>query len=140
MKQRKLLMRLLRNVMTKTAKWMAVVIVGVSFIFPYIFLLIIPLILFASPTNLPLFSARKHHTRISHKAYEQYLQTIGWKLKRKARLEFDKYKCQHCGRGVTISTAHCHHKHYKSLGNEDIVNDLLTLCWECHGKEHKSWR
>lgn len=61
--------------------------------------------------------------------YEEYIRTELWKNKRRERLIIDDNECQLCcsKEGLQI-----HHKHYNSLGNEDVKKDLLTLCQRCH--------
>lgn len=63
--------------------------------------------------------------------YREYLRSREWKEKRNERLRYDKYKCRECGReAVTV-----HHLTYERLGNEDI-DDLISLCRECHKAKH----
>lgn len=65
--------------------------------------------------------------------YEEYIKSEAWALKRNQRMRKDHFKCAHCGstNGLTV-----HHITYKNLGHENM-NDLITLCWECHKKEHQ---
>jgi 5-methylcytosine-specific restriction endonuclease McrA len=41
----------------------------------------------------------------------------------------DSYKCRHCGNRNGI---HPHHVIYKSHGGKDELNNLITLCHQCH--------
>lgn len=52
----------------------------------------------------------------------------------------DNYTCQNCGTRGTILNAHHHksYKHNKSLRTD--VSNGVTLCVECHKKEHKRIR
>lgn len=70
--------------------------------------------------------------------YKRYIRSSEWKWRKKQRLEIDGYKCAMCGRpenrcrnGLT-----CHHTNYKRLGNENIYEDLVSLCPACHLKIH----
>ena len=78
-----------------------------------------------------------HHIRIKDKKtdYEKYMQSPQWQAKRLKVLKRDNYKCQHCNCVVTHYTAHVHHLSYKYFGNEPLRH-LVTLCRECHRKEH----
>lgn len=52
---------------------------------------------------------------------------------RKRVLERDGHKCVRCGRSFCLQIAH-----YipRSLGGLGIEQNLVTLCLECHTKEH----
>ena len=65
--------------------------------------------------------------------YRQYIRSDEWEKKREERLKKDGYKCQECG---TAKNLEVHHITYERLGNEDI-NDLITLCKECHENIHR---
>ena len=45
----------------------------------------------------------------------------------------DGYRCRHCGDSNGI---HPHHVVYRSHGGKDALNNLLTLCWQCHRATH----
>lgn len=61
--------------------------------------------------------------------YKQYIASKEWKQKRCQRLDFDSNMCAICHGTNNLSV---HHLHYESLGNEDIVHDLITACGRCH--------
>lgn len=63
--------------------------------------------------------------------YNEYLKSSEWKEKRLLVLKRDKFKCQSCG-GIG---QHIHHLSYETVFNEDI-NDLVTLCINCHKSIH----
>jgi len=65
--------------------------------------------------------------------YTEYLQTDHWQRRRTATLERDGYTCQHCG--ATDTELHVHHLVYRGWYNE-LASDLITLCADCHEKEH----
>ena len=74
-------------------------------------------------------------------SYENYEKRVSPEYKRwkKAVLERDGYKCQHCGEENDL---HVHHiksfSKYPELRYE--VSNGITLCKKCHKKEHKSER
>ena len=63
--------------------------------------------------------------------YAQYLASPEWQEKRAKRLALDKYKCALC---PSKNNLNVHHLTYANLGNEDVDNDLITLCRRCHQK------
>jgi len=68
------------------------------------------------------------------KEHSKYLKTDTWAGKREYVLKRDNYTCAICNKyGGRLEV---HHKTYKRHGNES-VNDLVTLCKECHDKHHK---
>lgn len=60
--------------------------------------------------------------------YFHYIRSIEWNGKREERLRIDKYTCQLC----CDSGEEVHHKHYNTLGHEDVMKDLISLCRACH--------
>ena len=68
--------------------------------------------------------------------HEEYLQSEWWKKMREERLKIDGYKCAWCGT-TNQDKLRVHHETYVYLGCED-VEDLITLCDDCHGKLHKA--
>lgn len=63
--------------------------------------------------------------------YNAYINSDVWREKRKKRLEIDGYKCLICDSNEGLEV---HHMTYANLGQEDIKNDLVTLC-----KPHHEW-
>lgn len=61
--------------------------------------------------------------------YRAYIHSKEWKAKREKRLGFDKGICCVCGGEAT----EVHHLTYDRFKNEDL-NDLVSLCHECHQK------
>jgi 5-methylcytosine-specific restriction endonuclease McrA len=45
----------------------------------------------------------------------------------------DNWKCRHCNSRAGL---HPHHLVYKSKGGEDVINNLITLCFVCHEAVH----
>lgn len=72
--------------------------------------------------------------------YHDYIRSPAWKLKRQARLEIDDHKCVVCKRGgIRLEV---HHLHYENFGDEDVQNDLVTVCVKHHHffDEIERWR
>lgn len=59
-----------------------------------------------------------------------------YRQNRMAALKRDGYRCVNCG-GTTNLQAH-HKKHRKIAGSDrnDRLNNLITLCGDCHEHEH----
>lgn len=64
--------------------------------------------------------------------YKDYIQSDEWKQKRKLRLQYDAHRCVNCGSRMGLEV---HHINYDNFGNEDVKNDLRTLCNNCHNKK-----
>lgn len=56
-----------------------------------------------------------------------------WRHKRGERMRLDNNRCCMCG---TYNDLEVHHLHYRNLGREDIIKDLVTVCVDCHKKIH----
>ncbi len=69
------------------------------------------------------------------KAYAEYLNSDKWKEKRAERLKIDGYRCRLCGTGKNLVI---HHVTYVRFGNEDVIQDLITLCKKCHNRVHQN--
>lgn len=89
---------------------------------------------------------------IPQDSYEGYLHSSEWEAKREQRLIKDNYCCRTCGdskaqaksRGSWLEVHHvyngCPYYGYpKPLGSEEMDN-LITLCNECHESITKSVR
>lgn len=48
----------------------------------------------------------------------------------------DNYKCCMCGQTNENTRLQIHHLHYRTLGNENPMTDLATVCPACHEKLH----
>ncbi|RZJ91153.1 MAG: hypothetical protein EOO20_05965 [Chryseobacterium sp.] len=66
--------------------------------------------------------------------YHEYLFSDAWKAKRKLVLERDSHICQACKIAVAVDV---HHHKYDNLFNEPL-EDLQSMCRECHLEFHKS--
>jgi hypothetical protein len=65
--------------------------------------------------------------------YLDYLQSQEWKDIRLKVLQRDRYRCVDCGAKGKLDV---HHTSYKRLFHEDL-DDLISLCRQCHESEHK---
>ena len=81
-----------------------------------------------------------------YSSYKEYLISDEWKELKKRRLEIDSNICQQCKIHITLETSNCHHIHYGNLYNENIEEDLISLCHSCHqiihdhyGKDAKNY-
>lgn len=64
--------------------------------------------------------------------YGYYLQSDHWQALREQALERDNHQCQNCG---TQDDLQVHHLAYGKSGDE-ILEDLVTLCEDCHSELH----
>ena len=65
--------------------------------------------------------------------YRDFMKGKSWKRLRKLVLDRDNYTCRRCG---DQNTHHVHHRTYERFGQERL-EDLITLCQDCHGAEHQ---
>ncbi|MBQ9432954.1 MAG: HNH endonuclease [Synergistaceae bacterium] len=65
--------------------------------------------------------------------YREYLRSERWLSLRNQALKRDGFVCQMCGSGINLRV---HHVHYEHVGTEYEIDDLVTLCEECHSKVH----
>ena len=59
----------------------------------------------------------------------------GYANSRAHALDRDSYTCQHCG--AKNKRLEVHHIKYRSQGGSDDLDNLITLCEDCHHKLHK---
>lgn len=67
------------------------------------------------------------------KDYRKYLQTEHWKELRLQALNRDGFRCSLCGSGARLQV---HHVKYRGKPSESLLEDLETLCRDCHRMEH----
>ena len=60
--------------------------------------------------------------------YNQYTQSISWRVRRKKTLERDGYRCQAC---LENEATEVHHLTYAHAGCEPLF-DLISVCNNCH--------
>lgn len=92
--------------------------------------------LFYSALKRAEFEATHSETyRVFVENYKKYLQSEKWQEVRHRRLEIDGYQCRLCKK--TAKNLHVHHVCYEHLGQPEEINDVVTLCPECHHKIHE---
>lgn len=67
--------------------------------------------------------------------YKNYLFSAKWKAKRLEIYNERRCKCERCKKPLNINEFQVHHKHYKTLFNENN-EDLELICVPCHKKHH----
>jgi 5-methylcytosine-specific restriction endonuclease McrA len=50
-------------------------------------------------------------------------------------LERDRWKCQRCGSSVNLQV---HHLQYRGRLGPDALENLISLCSDCHDDEHRN--
>jgi 5-methylcytosine-specific restriction endonuclease McrA len=50
-------------------------------------------------------------------------------------LERDRWKCQRCGSSVNLQV---HHLQYRGRLGPDALDNLISLCADCHYQEHRN--
>jgi 5-methylcytosine-specific restriction endonuclease McrA len=89
-------------------------------------------------------SHRKGHGGVMSRGEDNPHWEGGAARSRERALERDGYTCQRCGCEVGDGlreksySAEVHHIIPRSAGGPDTLSNLVTLCWECHMKAHKS--
>lgn len=94
------------------------------------------------PQTMPV--PLENSSYIPKEKYMEYLMSNKWKTKRLERLKIDNYECQYCGSEVRsntdeYNTANIHHLNYRRLTNENVEEDLITLCSYCHNSLHEKY-
>ena len=67
--------------------------------------------------------------------YNIYLKTHHWSKKKIRTKKYYKYRCCICAKEKDLQV---HHLNYECLWHENISNDLVLLCKDCHKKVHKT--
>ncbi len=68
--------------------------------------------------------------------YKAFLKTDYWKSVRIKVFLRDNKTCQKCGSKKKLEAHHLTYKHHRN--EMKYLEDLITLCRDCHEKEHKS--
>lgn len=66
--------------------------------------------------------------------YAAYLQSEHWQEKRKEAHRRFGGECRAC---CSTTDLQVHHRHYQTLGEENVIRDLLLLCSVCHYGIHR---
>lgn len=69
---------------------------------------------------------------VTQQSYTVYIQSARWKLTREAVLRRDRKRCVRCHGTYRLQV---HHTTYAHFGDEPL-DDLITLCDDCHDLEH----
>lgn len=69
--------------------------------------------------------------------YKQYMQSPQWKEKCNERINIDNGECVLCGSMFDLQV---HHISYKRFKNENVYEDLITVCPRCHILLHNYYR
>lgn len=66
--------------------------------------------------------------------YYRYLESAEWRQLRKQAFERDGFKCTKCGSGLNLRG---HHVRYRKDIRSCTVDDVQTLCNQCHEAHHQ---
>ena len=84
--------------------------------------------------NIRHYAEPTEYMYISAEEKAKYLRSNEWKQKKQIRLILDDNKCAKCG---NTNNLQLHHINYSRLTHEDIIDDLVILCSECHLELHE---
>lgn len=73
----------------------------------------------------------------NNKLYKEYMKSDEWIKKSFERMKIDDFQCVLCG---SVGDLEVHHISYKRLTNEDVYQDLVTVCPRCHVLLHNYYR
>lgn len=68
--------------------------------------------------------------------YDEYMKSEMWQNLRMIIFNRDYCQCRQCHKELNKDNFHCHHITYERFKFE-AVDDLVTLCPECHEKIHE---
>jgi len=68
-------------------------------------------------------------------SYPEFLKSDYWKFVRNVVLKRDGNKCCECGSKQRLDVHHKTYKHH--FAEHKNLNDLITLCRDCHKNEHE---
>lgn len=77
--------------------------------------------------------AASQRFRLRYPNYYAYLASAEWRRKREQRILLDGGVCTQCG---SMHNLQVHHLSYEHLGTDAEIDDLITLCADCHHKLH----
>jgi len=72
------------------------------------------------------------HAMTQKEEYQEYLRSAAWKAKRQLVIDRENNLCQGCKES---SIDEVHHATYCNAGNE-LLFQLIGLCWKCHRRAH----
>jgi len=65
------------------------------------------------------------------------LKQVGWSKGLESVLRRDGGRCQFCGSRLSLEV---HHQHFRSHSGEDMEENLIALCANCHSVAHGTVR
>jgi HNH endonuclease len=69
---------------------------------------------------------------------DEYYLSDYWQITREHALRIYGRRCMRCGK--ENGNYHVHHRHYRTLGREDLLRDLEVLCAGCHFLHHNGYK
>ena len=63
------------------------------------------------------------------------LDEVAYERLRKLVLRRDGWRCQLCG---TMANLEVHHREFRSHSGPDLEENLITLCFTCHARAHRT--
>ncbi len=75
--------------------------------------------------------------RLGQKRPRLRLEAEAYDRLRRQVLERDGWRCQHCGRATQLEV---HHIRMRSKLGDDALENLITLCTDCHKAKHSGKR
>ena len=69
---------------------------------------------------------KRKRIKLNSEAYIQLCRQV---------LDRDSWRCQHCGSATQLQV---HHMRFRSALGDDNIENLITLCFPCHEKIHRS--
>ena len=70
--------------------------------------------------------SKRPRLRLDPESYRRLRQSV---------LQRDQWRCQCCGAIIGLEV---HHMKFRSKLGDDVENNLITLCWDCHRKAHQA--
>lgn len=91
------------------------------------------------PSKKPTLQAVKHIKKLTWaQEYKLFLRSTYWKKLRQVVISRDKRWCVICKRSDKLHVHHLTYEHH--LSEHEHLEDLITLCEDCHNKEHERLR
>ncbi len=79
------------------------------------------------------YNRLQRERRLRYQSYDDYMQSEDWQKKRLQRLKIDDFQCQRCGTAKNLQVHHITYRHFR----DEPMEDLITLCDNCHREIHK---
>ena len=72
------------------------------------------------------------HPKVSRRYIRKEQEMAFSESTKQKALEKAGYKCEKCGKSVTMGTCEAHHKHSVKSGGGDELSNCQILCKKCH--------